>query len=304
MRWLLLLALTAVALAAGLDLTVRDSDRHRDIPLKVYLPAAKGPAPVILFSHGLGGSREGSKFLGEGWAEAGYVAVFMQHPGSDESVWKGAPRLQVLKRLKAAASLENFELRVEDVHAVLDQLEQWNQKGPLAGRLDLAHVGMSGHSFGAVTTQAVSGQSYPVLGTKMTDPRIKAAIAFSPSPPRGGDVTRAFAQVRIPWMLMTGTEDKAVIGGLSPEDRLEVYAALPAGSKYELVLDGAQHSVFTDRALPGDRHQRNPRHHGEILQFSIQFWNAYLKNDPAARAWLDGQGALDALQPQDRWQHK
>jgi predicted dienelactone hydrolase len=28
----------------------------------------------------------------------------------------------------------------------------------LRGRLDLSHVGMSGHSFGAVTTQCLSGQ--------------------------------------------------------------------------------------------------------------------------------------------------
>ncbi len=30
-------------------------------------------------------------------------------------------------------------------------------------------------------------------------------------------------------------------------------SALPAGNKYELVLDKAEHSVFTDRPLPGDK---------------------------------------------------
>ena len=62
-------------------------------------------------------------------------------------------------RLRNAASLENFLLRVRDVPAVLDQLDTWNKSGPLAGRMDLEKIGMSGHSFGAVTTEAVSGPS-------------------------------------------------------------------------------------------------------------------------------------------------
>ncbi len=50
---------------AHLDLTVHDAARNRDIPLRVYLPASTAPAPVVLFSHGLGGSRAGSSFLGD-----------------------------------------------------------------------------------------------------------------------------------------------------------------------------------------------------------------------------------------------
>ena len=73
------------------DLTVHDAARNRDIPLRVYLPTNTAPAPVVLFSHGLGGSRTGSVFLGEHWAARGYVAVFLQHPGSDDSVWKDKP---------------------------------------------------------------------------------------------------------------------------------------------------------------------------------------------------------------------
>src|SRR5689334_10887401 len=70
------------------DLVVKDEKRKRELPVLVYLPAAKSPAPVVLFSHGLGGSRAGPAYLGKHWASRGYVAVFLQHPGSDESVWK------------------------------------------------------------------------------------------------------------------------------------------------------------------------------------------------------------------------
>ena len=42
----------------------------------------KTPAPVVLFSHGLGGSREGSVYLGEHWAARGYVALAMDLSGN------------------------------------------------------------------------------------------------------------------------------------------------------------------------------------------------------------------------------
>ena len=88
----------------------------------------KTAAPVVLFSHGLGGSREGSAFLGKHWSARGYVCVFLQHPGSDTSVWKGKPAGGIAGRDAKAASLENFLLRVKDVPAVLDQLERWNKQ--------------------------------------------------------------------------------------------------------------------------------------------------------------------------------
>ena len=51
--------------ARSTDLTVRDEARKRDVPLGVYSPAAIDPAPVVLFSHGLGGSRENNSYLGK-----------------------------------------------------------------------------------------------------------------------------------------------------------------------------------------------------------------------------------------------
>ncbi len=283
----------------------RDERRDRDLPLKFYLPKMQAPAPVIVFSHGLGGNREGSKFLGEHWAARGYVCVFVQHPGSDESVWRDAPLADRLAVLRRAADGENFTLRVQDIPAVLDQLEKWNgdPQHTLHGRLDLQHVGMAGHSFGAVTTQAVSGQSF--LGTaRYTDARIKAAMPLSPSVPAVGRPNIAFRTVKIPWMLMTGTHDDAPIGHSTPESRREVYPALPAGNKYELVLDQAEHSIFTDRPLFNDRLRRNPQHHRSILAISTAFWDAYLRDDAAARQWLDGDGPRSVLNDADLWQHK
>lgn len=290
-----------------LELIVHDAARDRDIPILVYLPTSTDPAPVVLFSHGLGGNRYGSKFLGEQWARRGYLSVFLQHPGSDDSVWKGKPAAEVMPAMNKAANGKNFLLRVKDVPAVIDQLTAWNSETgqQLHGRLDPEQIGMSGHSFGGVTTQAVSGQSFGRLGPRLTDPRIQAAIVFSPSTPRDRSGPKAaFGSVKVPWMLMTGTEDTSPIGNESVESRLSVYPALPPGDKYEVVLDQAQHSVFTDRALPGDTHQRNPNHHRVILALSTAFWDAYLRGDEGAKAWLQGDGPRGVMEPADRWERK
>ena len=298
------LTVDPAARPAQLELTVHDATRNRDIPVRVYLPATKAPAAVVLFSHGLGGSRAGSEFLGEHWAARGYVAVFLQHPGSDDAVWKDAPMEKRMQALNQAASVENFLLRVEDVRVVLNQLETWNngKTNALAGRLDLKRVGMSGHSFGAVTTQAVSGEKLPLGGQKFTDARIKAAVIFSPSTPRNRDAGEAFGAVKIPWQLMTGTKDTAPIGNVDVKSRLAVYPALHGAPKYEVVLHNAEHSVFTDRPLPGDHEPRNPNHHRVILALSTAFWDAYLRGDSAALAWLNGTGPRSVMEAEDQWQ--
>lgn len=294
---------TGDAAIRKLDLVVRDANRSRAIPILVYAPRG-GRAPVVLFSHGLGGSREMGGYLGEHWARRGYAAIFLQHPGSDVDVWQGKPRGRGMASLASAANAENFVARVQDVDAVLDQLERWQQsEHPLRGRLDMDRIGMSGHSFGAITTQAVSGQRFP-QGSVAPDSRITAALPMSPSPPQGGDAARAFGSVRIPWLIMTGTLDNSIIGNTTPAARREVFLALPPSAKYELVLDGAEHSAFTDRALPADRAPRNPNHHRAILALSTAFWDAYLRQDAAARAWLDNAGPRSILQAGDIWQTK
>lgn len=288
------------------DLTVTDAVRDRILPIRVYLPAETKSAAVVLFSHGLGGSCRNNPYLGRHWAGRGYAVVFVQHPGSDESVWQDKPAGERLAALTKAASLSNFLLRAGDIPVVLDALTRWHgQEGhALQGRLDLTRVGMSGHSFGAITTQAVSGQRMLTGTAAFTDPRIKAAVALSPSRPAAGSAQRAFGSVHIPWMLMTGTKDVSFIGEADAASRLAVFASLPAGDKYEAVLYDAEHSAFHEDALPGDTEPRNPNHHRAVLALSTAFWDAYLLDNPDAKAWLKGDGPRSILEENDRWQTK
>ncbi|MGY4802222.1 alpha/beta hydrolase family protein, partial [Teichococcus aerofrigidensis] len=52
-----------------------DAARGRDLPLLLRLPGGTGPAPLVLVSPGLGGTRHGLAYLGEALAEAGFLVL-------------------------------------------------------------------------------------------------------------------------------------------------------------------------------------------------------------------------------------
>lgn len=315
-RPVLLLALVLSASAAGEDspfafsellLEPVDESRSRAVPLKVYLPDTELSRPVIVLSHGLGGSREASPYLGRHWAEAGYVAVFVQHSGSDVGVWEGAAPGERTKALKQAASLRSTLDRLGDIPFVLDTLEKWNvEEGhDLLGKLDLDRVGMAGHSFGAVTTQAMMGQKFAGNRSR-AEPRFDAFFPMSPSPGRRIGSPAAFGHVEAPVLCMTGTKDGSPLDpDMDPASRREVYASLPAGDGYELVFHGADHFAFSDRKLrAGER--RDDRIHPAIRKISLRFWDAYLRDDPEARRWLKSKKPVEegTLAEEDVWQWK
>ena len=284
-----------------------DSARSRTVPVKVYLPDADSPQPVIVFSHGLGGSRNNSPYLGKHWAGAGYVAVFVQHPGSDADVWKSVARAERMSALKKAASLHSALDRFADIPFVLDQLDAWNtEEGhALFGRLDLDYIGMTGHSFGAGTTQAMMGQKYPG-GRDVQEARIDAFLPMSPSDGKAVNGSAAFGHITSPVLFMTGTEDGSPIDPTTdPASRRIPYASVPEGDAFELVFEGGDHMAFSGRTLTGEK-QRQSRTHPAIQRISTKFWDAYLRNDEEARAWLKSERVKSdaALKEEDIWQWK
>jgi len=311
---LVLLTLSAASAASDtgtiktLLLDPVDAKRDRTVPLKVYLPESKEPQPVVLFSHGLGGSRENNHYLGNHWAEAGYVCVFMQHIGSDESVWKDARPLQRMRALKGATGIKPTMDRLRDVPFVIDQLEKWSsQKGhALEGRMDLDHIGLAGHSYGAVTTLGLTDRDYGRSGLSMHEKRIDAFLPMSPQPGKGENPEASFGKVSVPVLCMTGTKDGSPIDPkMDPTDRQKVYQAFPKGDKFQLVFEGAEHFAFGDSG--GFRTRgRNPNHHPTIQKISTHFWNAYLRNDKESLEWLqsDAPKKVGKLAEGDTWKWK
>ncbi len=278
-----------------------DSSRNRDIPVLLRLPQTPGPRPLVILSHGLGGSREGLGYLGRALAEADYVALHLQHPGSDAAVWREAES-RGMALAAAALDVANAEARLRDgIFAVEEVVRRAGMPGdPLNGQVDTVRLAAAGHSFGAWTVQHLLGQRIPGgdRGLVLPERRLKAGILLSPSPPRGLPARIAFARVTTPMLHVTGTLDHGYVEGATPADREIPFRAIEGAPQALAVLDGATHGAFADEAAAGPRWS-DPTFHARTAAMSVVFLRAVLEGDPAARAEL-ASGARGMLGPRDR----
>lgn len=296
----------------------KDDSRDRAVPVKFYFPAkGEGPFPVIVFSHGLGGSRKAYAYLGNHWASHGFVSVHLQHLGSDDATWRGVPPLQIFEKMKEAASVENFIARADDVTFAIGQLDTLNEteSNPLFGKLDLGRIGMAGHSFGARTTMALAGEIFTVPGGEtheFSDDRIKAAVAMSPMPsPIAAHHETAYEKVTIPTMHLTGTLDTTPLEpGRTAAERLIPFEKTPGAHHYLINFQSGDHMIFSGRprALSGLLGDSNGDEEFQALirQSTTAFWKAWLSESPAAQAWLaaESNGLADSLGDRADYRHK
>ena len=284
------------------DDTWTDATLQRQIPVRVRWPSGAAPAggwPVVLFSHGLGGSVDAGTVWGEAWAAAGLVVVHLQHPGSDTLAVREALRGGDGGGLRATMAPQQLLARLGDVRFVLEEIVHRHATGAQGWRdARPTQVGMSGHSFGAHTTLGMAGQAYPGMAA-LSEPRLTAFAVFSPSPPQDGDLIRAFATITRPTLCLTGTLDADVVGnGATPERRAAVFAALPAGAKAQLVLKDADHMTFGGQQLtphePAWRALRRApaardlqaQHQKVVTTLTTDWWRAHLLDDAQALARL------------------
>jgi predicted dienelactone hydrolase len=283
----------------------RDEARQRDIPVRIRLPESRARVPAIVFSHGLGGSLGGGTEWAEHWASRGFAVIHVQHPGSDELIWKDKPAGERMAGLRSGADLRQFMARIADIRFVVGELGRRRSSGdPLIAGLNLDRLGMSGHSFGAVTTLYLGGQRPPVaVGADLGEPRFAAFLAFSPQA-SGAEPERQFAAFVRPALLVTGTLDGQPFPGLgaSAVQRLVPFEAMaPAGNKFLLVVDRADHMFFNgtrglrDIGAGGrdgiDFGAVEARGYRLVKAVSTAYWQAYLMDDAIAGRWLRDGGA-------------
>jgi predicted dienelactone hydrolase len=278
-----------------------DGERQRQIPVKIYLPAGgSAPFPVVIFSHGLGGSREAAVYLGECWSQHGYLCVFVQHPGSDTEVWKSGMaggRTEMFQRMQQAANGSNLMERARDVKFVLDELERRNRNDKLLkGKLSLDKIALGGHSFGAGTALVIAGQKIGPGGRfDLHDGRVKAAMYLCP-PVMGGRLPggKVYENIRIPGLLLTGTEDISPIGNTTAEQRRIPYDGINASHQYLVNFIGADHATFGGRSFRQAK-ESDAGFHKMIEQVTTKFLDAALKGDASAQKWLDSAQVSDYL---------
>lgn len=263
------------------DTTLVDSTRERNIALRIYTPRAEGRVPLIVFSHGLGSSREGFAYLGMSWAARGYVVVHLQHPDSDSS-------LNWLQLYRAAYDRLVFRNRPLDVTFLLDQLMKGGPDPVLsraAARIDFDHVGVGGHSYGAYTVLVVAGGLIEVEDGKrisLQDRRVDAIVALSSPRMKALTSREAYAPITLPVLHMTGTKDSSWIFRTRPHHRRIPFESITHARQYLVTMEGAMHGSFSERTERAPE-ENLERYHAEIVKFTNAFWDAFLKNDDAAR---------------------
>jgi dienelactone hydrolase len=290
-----------------------DTNRdNRKVPYRVYHPAPlERSYPVIVVSHGLGGSKDGNELLGRHLAGNGFVTVHVQHAGSDENLYQNARSMADIPSTlqRSLARPINAINRFQDLPFTLKQLEKLNEEdAKLKGRLNLGIVGMAGHSYGSVSTMVAAGERVGEGYTSFKVPKIMAAVSLSPSPPGEGlDPARAYADISIPIFHITGTDDVNMVErgrDVKAPDRLVPYQTLTIPSQYLLVLNKADHATFSGRRIKTRAEKYlDKAHMGAVLNGSLVFFQTHLLGSDSAKRWLQSE-FKKTLAPEDRFEFK
>lgn len=293
------------------DTLIDEARDNRPVKIKVYYPlfnkdALGGKArygngqvklPVIFWSHGLGGSVDGAAFLSRFIASHGYVVWHVQHHGTDSSLWEGKPghpwdiiRSQTINR---SATLNRFK----DVPFVLNQMIGWLDKHPDIKKVaDVNNIGMSGHSFGSLTTQVMGGMMFPDEQGKLRrfrDTRFKAGILYSPGPIDhiGLDNPQdIYGSIDLPMLHMTGTDDSSPVEDWDYIKRLDVYKNITEAKQHLLIIKDGDHMVFNGSRGKLGQNPNRDKHEKIIKIGALAYWDMALKNDSTAKEWLLGTG--------------
>ncbi|CAD5372687.1 Acetylhydrolase [Rubrivivax sp. A210] len=278
------------------DLDWTDSARRREVPVRLYLPRAAhagAPAPLMVFSHGIGGSRRGYMWLGQHVAAHGVASLHLQHVGSDRQIWTGGNLWGVVGRLHDAAQEGEAVARVQDWRFAVDTLLD----SVYAPRVDASRIVAAGHSYGANTTLLASGARVPRPGGAIAlhDERVRAAIVISAPPFYGeGEPRKILSSIAVPSLHVTATEDIIRIPGYysGADDRVAVFDATGGPRKWLAVYEGGSHSMFTDRGGTGGA-LLNPQVKAATQSLVLAFLQTVFDGDETAlAAWPLRHAAL------------
>ena len=237
-------------LTAPLDHQLFNPSTKRKIGIRIRLPITKEKTGLIIYSPGLGSGLNNGAPWCEAWRNAGFVVVTLSHPVTNDDIWD-ISKQSLKSNLRDALAFPQYGLRVTDCKFVLDVCLA---DSDLKNFIDNERIGIAGHSYGALTVQSIAGQSN---GASQLDPRIKAAIAFSPTA-MSPAAANSMKTVKIPFFCITGDHDNHVTFkndidsmrlGVELSKRKYVYKGLPPGKREQLVLANADHMSFAGENL-------------------------------------------------------
>lgn len=180
-----------------------------ELAVTMGAPVAGDRLPLVVISHGNGGSPWTHRGLAAHLARAGFVVALLEHPGNSRS------------DNSLAFTAANLANRPRHLGLVLDAVFQDEQLGarlaPAGVGLATAGVGLIGHSIGAYTALALAGgrptslpneepdgQARPVPVAR--DPRVRALVLLAPAS-IWYRAEGALAGADVPILMRTGARD-------------------------------------------------------------------------------------------------
>ena len=240
---------------------------------------AGGPRmPVVLVSHGTGGSAASMGWLGRRLAQHGFVTLGVNHHGNT-----------IVEAYRPEGFLCWWE-RARDLSALLDHM---THEGLFASRLDLEHVFVVGFSLGSHTALSMIGgitdmerfrawaehnggplargpREFPDLADRFSelmatwrpfqaswerraasyrDTRVKAALLLAPAPPVRALTDESLAAISAPVAILVGGADAEA----PARDGADWLAERLAGTRIEHLGPMVGHFVFLPEATDAGR---------------------------------------------------
>jgi predicted dienelactone hydrolase len=295
--------------------------RGHPVAIDAPLSPARADYPLLLLSHGTGGSADSLDWLGAGLAAAGYVVVGVNHPGNN-----------ALEPLTG----DGFMLWWERALDLSEALDAALLDPKLGSRIDRDRIGAIGFSLGGYTVLELAGArtnfqafedfcessaadaichppemdnlkgnaymssdlssetkaSLARAGASYRDARIKAAFVIAPALGEAFDAA-SFAELGIPTALVGGTADVTA----PVETNIKRIAGfLPKASL--TMSPGASHYTFLDICVPGaaDRRARSCEDnlgvdrdavHAQTLEHARDFLAKALRDDAVSQGKLE-----------------
>ncbi len=260
--------------------------RGADAPI---LPQSPAKLPVLLYSHGYGGSPLESSYLNGliAFASWGYVTLAPFHgdlrysvfgPDAQSSrfyvpVWDEFVAMQATRPLSMSAGLDHLVARAD-----------WRD------RVDAGRIGAFGVSQGGETVALLAGaeltyELWSLDAKRVTlDSRVRAGVGYVPyfgldNLPAFGRDQEGARGMTMPFFALSGTDDS-----IAPQEMVRKAIDKMEGPRGHVLLNGQGHDL-------------DPPSKGDIVTWSLGFLDAWINGNSAAKSKLTQvvsvEGGLD-----------
>ncbi|GMU79831.1 MAG: lipase [Acidimicrobiia bacterium] len=247
----------------------------RTLPVTVWYPA-RGPSggspianappierrrlPFIVWAHGNGSRGALAPALVRSWASLGYVVAAPDFPASSRA-------------RSTLAALDDWGAQPGDVAFVIDTMLSGRGIAGLGRLVDERHIGIAGHSLGAITALAVAYGEH-------ADRRVDAVTTFAGVALLDGTDRRAAA---LPMLLVHGSDDVTI-----PAANSRAVFDRATGRRFLVTVVGGGHSALL--------YAPDPETSESLATATAAFWAATLDRGP------DPGRAIAALETPGRFE--